>query len=150
MSNERNAFEAWYERTYGVRAFAQNVDHSYAEELTEMQWAGWQARAAAPKAEPMQGPVAWLWEMHGWLVTAHGKHRAIKRHVDTSRPPESTVNSDDFIRLVPLCAAPQPSDDVARDAARWRHYRKRYVYPAEAEAVIDAEIDAVMGSKGDE
>ena len=50
MSNnidyEREAFEAWYERTFGARAFAQNVDHSYADELTEMQWAGWQARAA--------------------------------------------------------------------------------------------------------
>lgn len=42
---EREAFEAWYERTYGIRAFARNVDHSYQEPTTEMIWAGWQARA---------------------------------------------------------------------------------------------------------
>lgn len=45
-AGEREAFEAWYERTFGARAFAQNVDGSYADELTEMQWAGWQARAS--------------------------------------------------------------------------------------------------------
>jgi hypothetical protein len=48
FAGERERFEAWYERTYGVRAFAQNVDHSYAEPTTEMIWAGWQARAAQP------------------------------------------------------------------------------------------------------
>jgi hypothetical protein len=48
FAGERERFEAWYERTYGVRAFAQNVDHSYTEPTTEMIWAGWQARAAQP------------------------------------------------------------------------------------------------------
>lgn len=48
FAGERERFEAWYERTYGVRAFAQNVDHSYTEPTTEMIWAGWLARAAQP------------------------------------------------------------------------------------------------------
>jgi hypothetical protein len=47
--------------------------------------------------------VAWMWEMHGWAVTAHGKHRAIKRYVDLRQPPKSTQESPDFIKLTPLC-----------------------------------------------
>jgi hypothetical protein len=55
--DEREAFEAWYERTFGARAFARNVDHSYQEPETEMLWAGWQARAARP-AQTEQPPIA--------------------------------------------------------------------------------------------
>ena len=47
-------------------------------------------------------PVAWAWEMHGWIVTAHGKHLGVKRFVDTCRPPVHILESDDFIKLVPL------------------------------------------------
>jgi len=49
-------------------------------------------------------PVAWMWETHGWIITAHSKHRGIKRFVDLCQPPISTQKSDDFIRLVPLYA----------------------------------------------
>jgi hypothetical protein len=49
-----------------------------------------------------QKAVAWLWTMHGWTVTAHGKHRSINRYVDLCKPPVSTQESPDFISLVPL------------------------------------------------
>jgi len=52
------------------------------------------------------GPVAWLWRMHGWAITAHGKHRAIKTYVDVCKPPVETQASGDFIDLTPLYAAP--------------------------------------------
>lgn len=52
-------------------------------------------------------PVAWMWKQHGWAITAHGKHRAIKTSVDVSRPPNSTIESLDFIGLWPLYARAQ-------------------------------------------
>ena len=76
----------------------------------EAELAALKAKAAVPDE-----PVAWMWEMHGWIVTAHGKHRGKRRSVDVCRPPESTVNSDDFIRLVPLYASPaQPQSDAVK------------------------------------
>jgi hypothetical protein len=58
-------------------------------------------------------PIAWLWTMHGWAVTAHGKHRAVKRYVDLCKPPISTQESDDFISLMSLYAAPQQAAQPA-------------------------------------
>jgi hypothetical protein len=47
-------------------------------------------------------PVAWMWKEHGWVVTAHSKHRSVLTHVDTCTPPLSTQASHDFISLAPL------------------------------------------------
>ena len=63
-------------------------------------------QAARAQEQAEQEPVAWMWRMHGWSITAHGKHRAIKKYVDVCKPPVETQASDDFIDLTPLCAAP--------------------------------------------
>jgi hypothetical protein len=64
-------------------------------------------------------PVAWLWRMHGWGVTAHSKYRTIKTYVDLCQPPIGTDQSPDFVELLPLyTAAPaQAAPDEVRDAA---------------------------------
>lgn len=63
--------------------------------------------AATPGLPPLPKASAWLWQQHGWCVTAHNKHRAVTRHVDLCRPPVSTQKSPDFISLAELYTADQ-------------------------------------------
>lgn len=62
--------------------------------------------------------VGWMWMEHGWIVTAHSKHRGIKKRIDVSRPADCTVKSDDFISLHKLYASPVIPPDVAELQAR--------------------------------
>lgn len=75
-----------------------------------------------------QRPYAWAWECHAWCVTAHGKHRGIRKSMDVCKPPLETQWSDDFIRMFPLYDHPAtsapatpttsgPLEDVERVAA---------------------------------
>lgn len=78
-----------------------------------------------------QEPVAWMWKMHGWAVTAHGKNHAVKIFTDVFQPPRSTQESPDFIELVPLyAAAPQVAQEEGAEPVAW--YDPRNVNPGQS------------------